>query len=171
MLHFHVSHLAGLFKEKPCSCCQWYNCSAGALGSLHSSEGWLIPAALVLAAMNTKWYWRKNGESYRSSKDRDLCHIPVPFCPRSLHHALSICFMLLMTAQVTQLGTQRLWAAAQWAVPVTHLQQHASRKAGSKIPFWHLTAKRFFSYSAESLLCARSPFQKGQGTLIISLFP
>lgn len=155
MLHFHVSHLAGLFKEKPCSCCQWYNCCAAALGSLDSSEGWLIPAAVLLAA---KWYWRKNGESYRSSKDRDLCHTPVPSCPRSSLHALSICFMFLMAAQVPPALESELWAAAQWAVPVTHLQQCASRKAGSKIPFWHLTAKHLFSHSAESLLCARSPF-------------
>lgn len=36
MLHFHVSHLEGVFKQKQRSCCQWYNCCVGAFGSLNT---------------------------------------------------------------------------------------------------------------------------------------
>lgn len=94
MLHFHVSHLAGLFKEKQCSCCQWYNCCVGALGSLHTSEWWwLIPAAVLWAAMNSKWHWGKNRESYRSSKDRrcDTYQSPSSHCLSTMHWKFALC--------------------------------------------------------------------------------
>lgn len=170
MLHFHVSHLAGLFKEKQCSCCQWYNCCVGALGSLHTSER-LIPAALIWlpwTASDTEGKLEKATDQVRTG----ICvtyQSPSAHGHSTMHWVFALCSWWLH--KCPQLWTQRLWAAAQWAVPVTHLQQCASRKAGSKIPFWPLTVKHFLSYSAEPLLCARFPFQKGQGILMISLSP
>lgn len=171
MLHFHVSHLAGLFKEKHVAAVSDIIAVLVPLGPYTPvNDAWslLLSFWLPWTASDTEGKMEKATDQVRTG----ICvtyQSPSTHCLSTMHWKFALCSWWLHNCP--QLLTQRLWATAQWALAVTHLQQCFSRKASSKIPFWLLTAKHLFSYSAQSLLCARSPFQKGWGILIINLFP
>lgn len=77
MLHFHVAHLAGLFKRSSGAAVR--DRSAVVVPLVLTQQCMMTdPCCCPLAATNTKWHWRENGDSYRSSKDRDMCHTPSP---------------------------------------------------------------------------------------------
>lgn len=99
MLHFHVFHLEGVFKEKQHSCCQWYNCHDGAFGSLNTpaDDVWSL-----LCSFGSNEYLSDMERTTKKATDQvriGLCITDTsPLLSNACNHEVKIAFIFLITA-------------------------------------------------------------------------